>query len=329
MNSDLPLITIGIPCFNAQRHLDACIQSSLAIDWPRLEIIAVDDGSSDETPAILERYKDRIRLFKQDHRGACAARNLILKEARGEWIQYLDADDYLQPAKLKKQWEEGREGVMEGRADLLYSPVWLEEWHNGQPLPLRPNPINVDLDLCSQWILWQLPQTGAALWNTRVLRELGGWNESMPCCQEHELYLRAIQNGVRFFFTPTSHAVYRIWSEDTLCRRDPRLLVHTKTDLIRACRDWMQLKGLWTPRHARLAGRVCFELSRTLARYDLDEAVAYYNARKGEGLIHLSGPAAPLSYRLAHACLGFRLSERLAQRMRRRVDGEWHVLNIL
>src|SRR5260370_21039217 len=107
MDPNLPLITVGIPCFNAQKHLDACLQSALALDWPALEIIVVDDGSTDETGAILERFKSHLRIFRQEHRGACAARNRILKEARGEWIQYLDADDYLQPAKLKKQWAEG------------------------------------------------------------------------------------------------------------------------------------------------------------------------------------------------------------------------------
>jgi glycosyltransferase involved in cell wall biosynthesis len=317
MNTDFPIVTVGIPCFNAREHLAACLQSALALDWPNLDIIVVDDGSTDETASILEQFRGRLRLFRQDHRGACAARNLVLKEARGAWIQYLDADDYLQPAKLKTQWQEGRDAIQEGRADLLYAPVWIEEWRGGRPLPLYLHAINTELDFFSQWLLWQLPQTGAALWNTKFLRDLSGWNEAMPCCQEHELYLRALQNGAQLFHTPTAHAVYRNWSETTLCRRDPRLLVQTKTGLIRSCRDWMQSKKLWTSHHARLAGRACFEMARTLARENLDAAADYYEARRKEGLIDLSGPAAPLSYRLAHALLGFRLSERLARMSRR------------
>jgi hypothetical protein len=150
------------------------------------------------------------------------------------------------------------------------------------------------------------------LWRKTALESLGGWKEGQPCCQEHELYLRALQGGLRFRFAPTPHAVYRIWSEQTVCRRDPRQVIHVRTQLMDALHDWMQARNLWTPDHSRIAGQAFFEMARTLAKHDLAEADAYFRDRKSRGLIHLAGPAAPRAYRLAHRLLGFTGAEKLA-----------------
>jgi hypothetical protein len=76
--------------------------------------------------------------------------------------------------------------------------------------------------------------------------------------------------------------------------------------------DWMQARTLWTAEHSRIAGQAFFEMARTLAKYDLAEADAYFRERKSRGLIHLAGPAAPRAYRLAHRLLGFTGAEKLA-----------------
>jgi len=232
----------------------------------------------------------------------------VLRRARGDWIQYLDADDYLLPEKIAGQLGETKNG--EG-CDVIYSPVWIEE--NSKREASRMDP---DFDLYARWIAWQLPQTGGCLWRKSALEALGGWNETMPCCQEHELYLRAIKAGLRFRHSPTPNAVYRIWSETTLCRRDPRQVIRIRTGLIDEMRTWMESRGLWNAAHRRSAGQACFEMARSLAKCDLAEAGAYYRERKQRGLIGLSGPAAPPAYRLACRTLGFEWAEKLASAMR-------------
>jgi cellulose synthase/poly-beta-1,6-N-acetylglucosamine synthase-like glycosyltransferase len=303
-----PLVSIGIPCFNGAPSLKRAIDSALGQSWPELEVIVVDDSSTDSSLLVAGAYGDRIMLRRAGHRGANQARNVILQEARGEWVQYLDADDYLEPEKIERQLAEADGGE---NADVLYSPVWIEE--GGQR---HPGEIDPKLDLPAQWLTWQLPQTGGALWRRAALEELTGWRRDQPCCQEHELYLRAIQAGLRFQFTPTPGAVYRIWSDQTLCRKDPRLVVRTKTKLIDAMHEWLVARKHWTPKHAALAGRACFEMARTLARENPSEAADYYRQRKRLGLIRLEGPAAPASYRLAQLAFGFRGAEALARRLR-------------
>jgi len=301
-----PLVSIGIPSFNSARWLGQAIESALAQTWPEKEVIVVDDGSSDDSPEVARKFGSQIQLIVTENRGGNHARNQALRAAHGEWVQFLDADDYLEPEKIARQFAEANDGT---DADIIYSPTWIEDL--GQKTR-EPGPIDTRLDLYSQWLSWQIPQTGGPLWRKNALEAIGGWKEGQPCCQEHELYLRALQAGLRFRYAPTPHAVYRIWSEQTVCRRDPRQVIRVRTELMDTLQAWMQSRGLWTAEHARVAGQAFFEMSRTFARQDLAEAAAYFRERKKRGLIHLAGPAAPRSYRLAHRLLGFTGAERLA-----------------
>src|SRR4051812_17375713 len=95
-----PLVTIAIPCFNAGLSIGAAVQSALDQSWPEKEIIVVDDGSLDDSLEVLERFGPAIQVIRGEHRGGNAARNLALAQAQGEWVQFLDADDYLEREKI-------------------------------------------------------------------------------------------------------------------------------------------------------------------------------------------------------------------------------------
>lgn len=303
-----PRVTIGIPCYNAGRWIEACVRSALAQDWPDKEVIVVDDGSTDQSLNILRGFGEAIHLVKTEHRGANHARNEILRRATGEWIQYLDADDYLLPEKISRQFAEASDG------DVIYSPVWIENAATGSR---EVGEIDPQFDIYAQWLSWQLPQTGACLWRKSPLAGLRGWNEAQPCCQEHELYLRAIQAGGVFKFAPTPNAVYRIWSDETLCRKDPVNVVEEKTQLLDAMLAWMEQRKLLQKCHRAVAGRAFFKMSRTLAKYDLEKAAHYFDEKKARGLVHPEGPAAPLGYRIFLGLFGFRIAERAARAQRK------------
>ena len=301
------LVTIGIPCFNSARWIKAAVDSALGQDWPAKEIIVVDDGSTDGSHEILKDYGDAIRVIFAEHRGSNPARNEVLRQSKGEWIQYLDADDFLLPEKISRQFSEAGDCV----CNIIYSPVLIDE-NNTR----RTSELDMNLDIYCQWLTWQLPQTGGCLWRKEALEKIGGWNEAMPCCQEHELYMRALKTDLRFQYTPTPNAVYRIWSDETLCRKDKRLVMRVKTGLIDEMRAWMESRNLWNATSQDVAGQACFEMSRTFAQYDLDAAAAYHHARKAAGLIAVKGPAAPVAYRIVYSLAGFKPAEQVANGIR-------------
>src|SRR5438132_1122109 len=97
----MKLVSILIPVYNAEAFVAEAIQSALDQTWPAKEVIAVDDGSTDRSPEILEGFGGRVKIIEQENRGASAARNRALNQAQGEFIQFLDADDLLSPDKLE------------------------------------------------------------------------------------------------------------------------------------------------------------------------------------------------------------------------------------
>src|SRR5437868_5782473 len=98
-----PLVTVAIPCFNAAQWIAKAVQSALDQTWPSVEIIVVDDGSTDGSLGVLAAFGEKIRVFSAAHRGGNHARNAALHAATGDWIQYLDADDELEPEKIARQ----------------------------------------------------------------------------------------------------------------------------------------------------------------------------------------------------------------------------------
>ena len=103
---DGPLVSILIPACNAQRWIADTLRSAIAQTWRAKEIIVVDDGSTDQTAAIARQFEsDGVRVVGQRNQGAAAARNMAFSLCRGDYIQWLDADDLLAPDKIEKQME--------------------------------------------------------------------------------------------------------------------------------------------------------------------------------------------------------------------------------
>ncbi|HEX7830401.1 MAG TPA: glycosyltransferase family A protein [Thermoanaerobaculia bacterium] len=96
-------ISVIIPSWNRAREVGAAIDSALAQTLPPLEVIVVDDGSTDETPEVLARYGDGIRVLRQTNQGVAAARNAGIAIARGDLLAFLDSDDVWLPRKLELQ----------------------------------------------------------------------------------------------------------------------------------------------------------------------------------------------------------------------------------
>ena len=120
--NDHPLVSILIPCYNSKRYVGQCINSALYQTYPNVEVIVVDDGSTDGSKRIIKSYGSRIRAEFCPNRGANSARNRLLQLSGGTWLQYLDADDYLLPDKVKRHMAFVKQNP---DIDVVYSPVTL------------------------------------------------------------------------------------------------------------------------------------------------------------------------------------------------------------
>ena len=100
---DEPLVSVIIPTYNRAHYVVEAVESVLAQTHKNIEIIVVDDGSTDGAEEILDPYKDRIRYFYQENQGVSAARNLGIRNANGQYLAFLDSDDLWLPDKTELQ----------------------------------------------------------------------------------------------------------------------------------------------------------------------------------------------------------------------------------
>ena len=182
-----PHVSIIIPCFNAERYIANAIRSSLEQTYPNREVIVIDDGSTDGSVEALKSFGSSIHWETGPNQGACAARNRGLQLAKGERIQFLDADDWLYPQKLELQ-------VDCVRKHPHSTPVC--DWElneSGQTTRRILAPSTNDDPLFS--LLYGQLQTSSPLHDRANLIRVGGFREDLPCSQERDLHLRLASYG--------------------------------------------------------------------------------------------------------------------------------------
>jgi glycosyltransferase involved in cell wall biosynthesis len=193
MTSPPPDVTVVIPTHNRWHLLStSSLPSALAQEDIELEVVVVDDGSSDATPSELERLSHRrLRKLRHDQpRGVAAARNTGISAAHGEWVAFLDDDDLWSPQKLRMQLETARS---EDAAFVYAAAVVLDE--HGKVIEVAPAPDADSLaaDLRSRYVIPGGPSNVVA--RTDLLRRLGGFDEALSYLADWDMWLRLAANG--------------------------------------------------------------------------------------------------------------------------------------
>ena len=209
-------VSVVIPCYNASRYIGGALRSVLAQEWARLEVIVVDDGSSDGSPDLVARDFPQVTVLRQANQGAAAARNLGVRAAQGDWIAFIDADDLWLPGKLQAQLQclADHPG-----ARMVYS-AW-QTWASEDPLPTSAE---VDSLLAgasdpgrwagpSGWIYPQL-LLDCEVWTSTVVAhralfdEIGLFDTSLRIGEDYDLWLRA-SRVTPILRVARPHALYR------------------------------------------------------------------------------------------------------------------------
>jgi glycosyltransferase involved in cell wall biosynthesis len=201
------LVSVVVPCFNYGRYLRDCVESLKAQSYASWECIIVDDGSRDDTPATcaeLVRADPRVKFARQENRGVSAARNLGLSRISGEFVQFLDADDLLEPLKLATQvaFLESNPGVdiVLGEAAFFddATPRQLRKWRReGATGQTRGGGATAWLPL-AELVEGNICVTHAALLRRRVIEAAGGFDEGLATHEDWDFWFRCALAGCRF-----------------------------------------------------------------------------------------------------------------------------------
>ena len=181
-------VSVVIPAYNAERFIAMSIDSALSQTSPPKEIIVVDDGSIDNTRAIVARYGNKVRYIYQPNAGPAAARNMGVKEARGEWIGFLDSDDYWDQDHLEQLM---RSAEAQKEAMLIYcGKKWVDS--DGKDIPDSPRQTSFP----SGWIFSGLftenyiSSTSVVLVKRSIVLDVGGFNTKLRNAEDYDLWLR-------------------------------------------------------------------------------------------------------------------------------------------
>ena len=300
------LVSILIPCYNAEAWIQKSILSALQQTYQEKEVVVVDDGSTDNSWEIIQGFGKSIVSKRTSNRGAGATRNYLLQLSKGDWLQYLDADDFLLPGKINNQIAKVESNQV---VDIIYSPSIIEERWSGEiksytlPIPEPHDP----------WILltrWYLPQTGSVLWKKQAIGEVGGWKEDQPCCQEHELYLRLLKAGKVFKYSQEPGAIYRKWSDDTVCERDKSESYKQRLKIILDVENYLDKTGKLTSDRQNEINQARFECARIIWNMDKKWAKSLIREVNISKIPFTpSGKGVPYIYRILYSSLGFSAAE--------------------
>jgi glycosyltransferase involved in cell wall biosynthesis len=218
----IPAVSILITAYNAEPWLAETLDSAVGQTWSETEVIFVDDGSTDRTLAVARRYESAmVKVIHQENAGACAARNRAFAEARGDFIQFLDADDLLASDKIERQMNRL---ATEPPGTVATGP-WSRFYNDDLSTATQTSaPDWRDYEPASDWLIqswegrgtmfpaaWLLPRT--------VAERAGPWNEGLLLNQDGEYNARVLVEANKIAFAKGAWAYYRSGLEGSISKR--------------------------------------------------------------------------------------------------------------
>jgi glycosyltransferase involved in cell wall biosynthesis len=202
------LISVIIPTYNNALYLEEAIQSVLEQSYPAVELIVVDDGSTDETAALLGTYAQRLTSQFQANAGIAGARNAGYRLSHGEFIAFLDADDVFTPGRLQLQMsafdEDPALQCVQGHMEQFVSPELPADFAAGIRSPTTG--------------VMAAPLASTTLIRREAYQRVGAWDETLNVGVDMDWYARLQESGVRYRMLPQVLLRRRIHRNNTNLR---------------------------------------------------------------------------------------------------------------
>lgn len=226
------MVSVIIPVYNDEKYIRESIESVLNQDYESLEVIVVDDGSSDFTPKILQKFNKRITYIRQENRGTAAALNKGIQEANGQFIAWLSSDDLFLPKKIKHQVDR----LIESPSLALVYTDWIMIDSHGEEVKVvhcpRPPSERFVIELLKE----NFVNGSSVIIRRECFEKVGYFDETLPIDSDGDMWFRMLKNGCRFGHVPIPLIKYR-WHSDNLSHR---------YKLAESCKDRVRSKALYT-----------------------------------------------------------------------------------
>ncbi|WGV25758.1 glycosyltransferase family 2 protein [Halotia branconii] len=302
------LVSVIIPCFNAEKWVAEAIDSCLKQTYSDIEIIVIDDGSTDNSLEIIKSYGNQIIWQTLLHKGGNYARNRGLYLAKGEYIQYLDADDYILPEKIERQVN-----FLEATdADVVYGD-WRHQRHlpNGSIFLGKIEISEMQTDILASLLANWWVALAAFLYKRTAVENSDGWDETLPAAQDRDFLLSVVMNNHKVVYQSGCYSIYRRYGSVTVSTSSKsRWLKSHYLVLEKVERKLLQNNQL-SMQYRHALAKSYFELARESLSIDYSQYLSFLEETLALFPEFKANSKRPV-YKLVQDILGFRRAERIA-----------------
>ncbi len=258
-------VSVIIPCYNAASWIEHCFHSALRQSYPIAEIILVDNRSQDHTWQIIsnlaKQNAPKVIAIQENRPGAPYARNAGLTIAKGKWIQFLDADDLLDPHKIGQQV-----ALLQAHQDRKLAIIFGGHRYQRPDGQIESWPVQPPEDFYQALFTAQLGTTSTNLFLTEALREVGGWREDLASNQEYELMFRLLLRDYSACADPNLSTYVR-WTPNSISADYPRRAYDAVQVKAGYCQQLVQHDQVYFEEHADFFYGNLFVAIRQLAKH--------------------------------------------------------------
>ena len=310
------LVSVCIPCFNAEAFVGAALESVLAQTYAPIEIIVVDDGSTDGSAGVLEQFRARgVIVISQQNTGQCAAANRALAASSGDYIKFFDADDVLHPEMIERQVR-----ALAGQTDAVALGEWARFYDAPEeaiftPLPMYRNANPVEW-LTSEFLTGEpMLQCAMFLIPRAVLDRTGGWDERLSLINDFEFFARVLTAANEIIYASGARMYYRSGLPDSLSGKKGRTAAESASQsMLLAVSHLLSVEDDERTRRACASVLANFEFEFYPAHPDLRRSIRRRIAELGG--TSRKPPGSPAFHKLRR-WIGWRAARRVQQLARR------------
>ncbi|MAW82898.1 MAG: glycosyl transferase family 2 [Crocinitomicaceae bacterium] len=308
MNSSIKnnfIVSVIIPCYNVVNYINECVKSVVNQDYEFIELICIDNASTDNTYQKLTELKSKygFKLFQCTLPGANNARNLGIEKSSGLWIQFLDADDILYPSKISHQINLIKNSKKD--VDFIVASRFHKDLKQNIKTVIPSNDKFIGI------LESNFGTTSCNFFKAKTLIHLNGWDANLKSSQEYDLMFRIIQHDYQFIIDLKPLTLIRERGIGQISYRNPKLKWNQFVDLRLDIINYLKKEeSNYYLSNEIIIKQILFDIIRILIKYDEKRALFIYN----KYLIDFK-PKKSLStgflYLLIFNIVGFRRTEKI------------------